>query len=137
MPNYPQYQYDASNTTIYRTNAYSGTDADVDSTLRFTADVDLTQKIFAVCELKFDASGTTDDLKVSLYRSLDNAWDGDELEILSTTIESDGSEDLWSITLGPDLGPGHYRFGLKSSGTTDSFDVDCVVRFARYEVVVS
>jgi hypothetical protein len=137
MPNYPQYQYDGSNTNIYRTNAYSGTDPDVDSTMRFTADIDLTQKVFAVCELKFDASGAADDLKVSLYRSLDSAWDGDELEILVTTIDSDGSEDLWSMTIGPDFGPGHYRFGLKSSGAADTFDIDFNVRFARYEVAVS
>lgn len=137
MANYPQYQYDGSSTNIYRTNAYSGSDADVDSTLRFTADIDLTQKVFAVCELKLDASGTTDDLKLSLYRSLDNAWDGDELEILSITIDSDGSEDLWSMTLGPDFGPGHYRFGLKSSGSTDTFEIDFNIRLARFEIVTS
>jgi hypothetical protein len=137
MANYPQYQYDGSSTNIYRTNAYSGSDADVDSTLRFTADIDLTQKVFAVCELKFDASGTTDDLKLSLYRSLDNAWDGDELEILSITIDSDGSEDLWSMTLGPDFGPGHYRFGLKSSGSSDTFEVDFNIRLARFEIATS
>jgi len=137
MANYPQYSYDGSNISIYRTNAYSGSDPDVDATLRFTADIDLTQKIFAVCELKFDATGATDDLKVSLYRSLDNIWDGDELEILSITIDSDGSEDLWSMTIGPDLGPGHYRLGLKSSGATDTFDVDFNIRLARYELAVS
>jgi len=137
MANYPQYQYDGSSTNIYRTNAYSGTDADVDSTVRFTADIDLTQKVFAVCELKFDASGATDDLKLSLYRSLDNAWDGDELEILSITIDSDGSEDFWSMTLGPDFGPGHYRFGLKSSGSTDTFEIDFNIRLARFEIATS
>jgi hypothetical protein len=137
MPNYPQYQYDGSSTTIYRTNAYSGTDPDVGSTQQFTADIDLTQKVFAVCELKFDASGATDDLKVSLYRRLDNSWDGDELEILATTIDSDGSEDLWSFTIGPDFGPGHYRFGLRSSGSTDSFDINFNLRLARYEVATS
>jgi hypothetical protein len=137
MPNYPQYQYDGSSTTVYRTNAYSGTDPDVGSTQQFTADIDLTQKVFAVCELKFDASGATDDLKVSLYRRLDSSWDGDELEILATTIDSDGSEDLWSFTIGPDFGPGHYRFGLRSSGSTDSFDIHFNVRLARYEVATS
>jgi len=137
MASYLQYSYDGSSASIYRTNAYSGTDPDVDATLRFTADIDLTQKLFAVCELRFDASGTTDDLKVSLYRSLDNTWDGDELEILSLTIDSDGSEDLWSMTIGPDLGPGHYRFGLKSSGATDTFEVDFAVRLARYELAGS
>jgi len=134
MPNYPQYAYDASSTTLYRTNLYSGPDLDVDATERFTAGIDLTQRLFAVCELKFDASGTTDDLKVNLYRSLDSSWDGDELEILSTTIDSDGSEDLWSLTIGPDFGPGFYRFGLKSTGATDTFDVDFTARLARFQI---
>jgi len=137
MANYPQYQYDGSSTNLYRTNLYSGADPDVGSTQQFSADIDLTQKLFAVCELKFDASGTTDDLRVSLYRSLDNSWDGDELEVFATTVDSDGSEDLWSFTLGPDFGPGHYRFGLKSTGATDSFDVDLNARFARFEVAMS
>jgi hypothetical protein len=137
MPNYPQYSYDASNTSIYRTNAYSGTDPDVGTTQQFTADIDLTQRVFAVCEITFLASGATDDLKVSLYRSLDNVWDGDELEILSTTIDSDGTEDLWSTTIGPDFGPGHYRFGLKASGVTNTFDINFETRLARYEVAAS
>jgi hypothetical protein len=137
MANYPQYDYDASNTVLYRTNLYSGSDPDVDATERFTAGVDLTQKLFAVCELKFLAGGATDDLQLRLYRSLDTSWDGDEIEILSTTIDSDGSEDLWSLTIGPDFGPGFYRFGLKSAGVTDSFDVDLTARLARFQIAVS
>lgn len=137
MANYPQYSYDGSSTHPYRTNAYGGSDPDVGTTERFTADIDLTQKLFAVCHLTFDASGATDDLKLRLFRSLDGSWDGDELEILSTTIDSDGSEDLWSFTIGPDFGPGHYHLGLKSSGSTDTFDIDLAVRFARYEVATS
>jgi hypothetical protein len=134
MANYPQYEYDGSSSSIYRTNGYGGSDPDVDATQRFTADIDLTQKVFAVCELTFDGSGATDDLRVCLYRSLDDSWDGDELEILSLAIDSDGSEDLWTMTLGPDFGPGHYRCGLRSTGSTDTFEVDFNVRFARYEI---
>ena len=137
MANYPQYSYDGSSTSLYRTDLYSGADPDVDATRRFSADIDLTQKLFAVCELKFDASGTTDDLKVSLYRRLDSSWDGDELEIFATTIDSDGSEDLWAFTIGPEFGPGHYRLGLQSSGSTDTFDIDLNARFARFQIATS
>ncbi len=137
MANYSQYQYDASSTNLYRTNLYSGVNPDVGSTQQFSADIDLTQRLFAVCELKFDAGGVTDDLRVSLYRCLDGSWDGDELELFATTIDSDGSEDLWSFTLGPDFGPGHYRFGLRSTGSTDTFDIDLNARFARLEITVS
>jgi len=134
MANYPQYDYDSSNTSIYRTDGYGGADLDVGATERFTATLDLTEKVFAVCELKFDGSGATDDLRLRCFRSLDDSWDGDELEILSTTIESDGSEDLWSLTIGPDFGPGYYRFGLKSTGSTDTFEIDFAARFARFEL---
>ena len=137
MANYPQYDYAAASVNLYRTNLYSGTDPDVDGTLRFSDDVDLTQKVFAVCEVTFEASGTTDDLEVSLYRRLDGAWDGDELEILRTTMENYGPEAVWSMTIGPDFGPGHYRFGLKSTGTTDAFDVDLNARLARFEVAAT
>ncbi len=137
MASYPQYDYDPSSTNLYRTNLYSGADPDVGSTQQFCADIDLTRLLFAVCELKFDASGATDDLKVSLYRRIDDSWDGDELEIFATTLDSDGSEDLWSFVLGPDFGPGHYRFGLKSTGATDTFDVDLDTRFARFEIATS
>jgi hypothetical protein len=137
MASYPQYSYDGSSVNLYRTDLYSGTDPDVGSTRQFCADIDLTQKLFAVCELKFDAGGTTDDLHVSLYRRLDGSWDGDELEIFAVTIDSDGSEDLWSFTMGPDFGPGHYRFGFKSTGSTDTFDLDLNARFARLEIAAS
>jgi hypothetical protein len=137
MSNTVQYQYDASSTNLYRTNTYSGTDPDVDATMRFSADIDLTEKMFAVCELKFDAASTVGDLIVTLYRRLDSSWDGDELEILRTTIDSDGSEDLWSITLGPDFGPGHYRFGLRSTSENDSFDVDLNARFAKFQIATT
>lgn len=137
MANYPEYEYDGSETNIYQTNGYAGSDADVDNTERFSDDIDLTQKLFAVCELKFDGSGNTDDLHINLYRSLDNTWDGDEIPILRITVDSDGSEDFWSMTIGPDFGPGHYRFGLASSGSVNTFEVDFNVRFARYEVATS
>ena len=137
MANYPQYSYDYSSTVLYRTNTYGGTDPIVATSERFTNDIDLTQKVYAVCEIKFHAGGSTDDLKVNLYRRLDNNWDGDELAIFSTLVDSDGTEDFWSFTIGPDFGPGHYHFGLKSSGTADSFDIDFTTRFARYEVATS
>jgi hypothetical protein len=137
MSSYPQYAYDGSSTQLYRTNAYSGSDPDVGSTPCFSTTLDLTQKVFAVCELKFDGSGATDDLKLSLYRSLDSSWDGDELPLLSIVIDSDGSEDLWSMTIGPDFGPGYYRFALASTGATDTFDIDFATRYARYEIASS
>jgi hypothetical protein len=137
MSTYVQYAYDASSTNLYRTNAYSGSDPDVDVTMRFSADIDLTERPFAVCELKFDAQNVVGDLIVTLYRRLDSSWDGDELEIFRTTIDSDGSEDLWSITLGPDFGPGHYRFGLLSSTVNDTFDVHLTARFAKFQIVTA
>lgn len=137
MANYPQYKTDASDSELYKTDLYSGGDSDVANSEVFTSAIDCTEKPHAVGEIKFDSSGTTDDLELTLYRSLDNSFDGDEIAIWSFTIESDGSEDIYAT---PDLanyGPGYYRFGLESSGATDTFDVDFELRQARYEIATS
>ena len=143
MANYPEYEYDAADTELYKTNAYSGTDSDLDNTAPvdatdgYTSDIDLTQKIWAAIDFKFDSSGTTDDLVLTLYKRRDSSWDGDEISVWSATVESDGSEDIYHMTIGPSFGPGHYRFAMQSSGGTDTFDIDVEVRYGRYEVATS
>ena len=143
MANYPEYEYDGSDSELYQTNLYGGTDADLDNTAPvsatdgYTSDIDLTQKIWAVIDFKFDASGTTDDLVLTLYKRRDSSWDGDEISVWSVTVDSDGSEDIYHMTIGPSFGPGHYRFAMQSSGGTDTFDIDVEVRYVRYEVATA
>jgi len=143
MANYPQYKYDAADTELYKTNLYSGSDADLDNTAPvsdsdgYTSDIDLTAKTHAVIDFKFDGSGTTDDLVLTLYKRRDSSWVGDEIAVWSMTVPSDGSADIFSMTIDPSFGPGHYRFALQSSGATDTFDIEVQARYCRYEIATS
>jgi len=134
------YNYDGSDTELYTTNLYAGSDADLDNTAPvdatdgFTATIDGSSKFHTQVEFKFDASGTTDDLVLKLYRSLDSTWDGDEIPIDQVTVSSDGSEDFFIYHIGPSHGPGYYRFSMQSSGATDTFDIIVNMRQADYTV---
>lgn len=143
MANYPEWEYDAADTELYQTNLYGGTDADLDNTAPvddtdgYTSDINLEQKVGCQVDFKFDASGTTDDLVLKLFKRRDNSWDGDEIEIWSQTVDSDGSEDIFTFTITPEFGAGHYRFSMQSSGATDTFDIDVEARYFRAEVATS
>jgi hypothetical protein len=134
------YNYDVADVELYKTNLYGGSDADLDNTAPvddtdgYTADIDLTSKIFAAIDCKFDGNNATDDLVLTLYRRRDASWDGDEISIWSVTISNDGSEDIYALELGPHkgFGPGHYRFAMQSSGASTTFDIDVQMRQTDY-----
>ena len=113
---------------LYSTDGYSGSDADIDGTERFTSDIDLTRETGAAVDFTFDASGATDDLVISLYKTVQSSWDGDEIAIYSTTVDSDNSEDIFHFDITKSYGAGHYRFGMVRSGTTDTFDINVEMR---------
>lgn len=142
MANYPEYEYDSSDTELYKTDGYGGSDADLDNTTPvddtdgYTSDIDLTQKLGCVVDFKFDASGSTDDLVLKLFKRRDNSWDNDEIAIMEITVPSDGSEDIFSFTIDDSFGPGHYRFSMQSSNT-ETFDIDVEARYYRYEVATT
>ena len=139
MATFPQYDYDGSDSELYRTNLYGGTDADLDNTAPvsatdgYTSDIDLTTQLGAVIDFLFDSSGTTDDLTLNLFKRRNSSWDGDELSINEIVVPSDGSEDIFHYTIDESYGPGHYRFSLQSSGATDTFDINIQMRTYRYE----
>lgn len=144
MASYPEFEYAAADSELYKTNLYSGTDADLDNTAPvdatdgYTSDIDLTQQIGATIDFKFTGSGSTDDLVLTLYRRRDSSWDGDEISIMSKTVSNDGSEDIFSWQLNGNLyGPGHYRFAMQSEGATDTFDIDVEARYWRYEIAAA
>ena len=122
------YAYAEADTKVYKTDGYGGSDADVDGTERFTSDIDLTLKTGAAADFKFDGSGSADDLILALYKRRDANWDGDEIKIWSATVDNDGSEDIYHYTIDPSYGAGHFRFGMKSSGGTDTFEIDVEMR---------
>lgn len=131
------YLYDETDMELYRTDGYGGSDADVDDTERYTDDVDLTVDTGAAIDFKFDGSGNTDDLVLSLYKRRDSNWDGGEIAIWDETIPSDGSEDIYNFTIAGSYGAGHYRFGMKSSGSTDTFEMDVEMRRWRHTETIA
>lgn len=122
------YLYDGTDTELYKTDGYGGSDADVDNTERFTNDIDGTVNAGSGIDLKFDGSGATDNLILSLYKRRDGDWDGGEIAVWSDTIESDGGEHIYHFTIDGSYGAGHFRFGMKSSGSTDTFEMDVEMR---------
>lgn len=122
------YLYDKIDTELYKTDGYSGSDTDVDATERFTSDIDLTVNIGANVDFKFTGSGSADDLVLSLYERRDVNWGDGEIAIWSATVNNSGSESLYSFTIDSSYGAGHYRFGMKSSGATDTFEIDTEMR---------
>jgi hypothetical protein len=124
--------YDSTDLDIYQTDGYSGSHTDVDNTERFTDDIDLTVNKGAVIDFTFDGDNATDDLTIKIYKRRDSSWTGNEIAWKSAlTVSNDGSEDLYTYTIPPDYGAGHYRFGLASAGATTTFEIDCSVRTWR------
>jgi len=120
--------YSKTDTELYRTNSYGGSDTALDNTGSFTADIDLTVNIGAAIDFNFDGSGSTDDLILSLYKRRDENWNDGEIALWGITITSDGSEDVYHFTIDNSYGAGHFRFGMMSSGSTDTFEIDVEMR---------
>lgn len=115
-----------SGSVVYATDEYSGSHTDIDSTERYTDDIDLTMHTGAIIDFLFAAiSGdTTDDLVLTLYKKGGSSWSGREIAWKSSkTVSNNGSERLYSYTIPEGYEAGHYRFGIKSSGSTTKFDI--------------
>jgi len=133
MPEYStkEWKTDSSDTNIYKTNYYSGADADI-STEKFTDDIDLTEYPNVDIHFKFLGNNATDDLYLKLYKRNDSVWTGNELQWKSTlTIENDGTETEYHYTIPMNYGAGHYRFGMVRSGSTTTFDIQVDYRISR------
>ena len=126
-----------SESVLYSTDVYGGTDADVGSSEVFTGDVDLEtngyQGALLVVKGTFVAS-PTDDLEVRVYGSLDGNYNGNENPVLAYTLEKvDGGENIMQTV--PIFTVPHFRIGLKSSGTTDTIDAKVTVKPFYYQSV--
>ncbi len=120
--------YGATDEELYQTDGNGGTNPDVDDTERYTNDIDLTEERGATITIKFDGSDATDDLIISLYARQDDAWEDVEIALSSVTVASDGSEDIYTITITPAYGAGHYRIGMVRSGASTTFEIDAQMR---------
>lgn len=124
--------YAKTNANVYQTNGYSGSDADVDDTERFTADMSLEVNRGVGIDFKYDGSDATDDLILTLYKRIDSTWLGSEVAWKAAiTVENDGAEHVYHYTIPNNYQPGHYRFGMKSAGGTSTFEMDANVRTWR------
>ena len=126
-----------SESVLYSTDAYGGTDADIGSSEAFTNNVDLEtngyQGAILVVKGTFVAS-PTDDLEIRVYGSLDGNYSGNENPVLAYTLEKvDGGENVMQTV--PIFTVPHFRIGLKSSGTTDTIDAKVTVKPFHYQSV--
>lgn len=121
---------------LYQTNAFSGTDADLDNTAPvsetdgYTSDIVLTDKEIAALSFEFLGNNSTDDLVLTLFKRVKAAWTGNEIALFSVTVTNDGSQDVYTdMEIGPHkgYGPGTYRVGMQSSGASTTFDMDALM----------
>jgi hypothetical protein len=117
---------------LYKTDAYGGTDADVDGAERFSSDADLETNGYegSHLHLRYDCSGTTDDLEVAVYASLDGT-NYDDIPLFEfTTDNNSGAETELSFVV-KDVA--HFRVGMKCSGSTDTYDAKLTHQAWRYQ----
>lgn len=140
MPNYPQIKYTDTDVIFYKTNLYdSGTNPDIDNaTPRFTDRIDLIAKTGINISFKFDASGSTDELILKLFRNHGDTLDGDENPIRTIQIANNGSETIFSFSLDAlQCGAGYYWFSMESEAANDTFDMIITGRYWRFEIATS
>ena len=126
-----KYSYPAE-TVLAETNGYGGAVPDLaaDGAYDYTSDIDLeTNGYFGMwLTLEHDSSGTTDDIVISYFASYDGT-NFDDVEFWSVTVDSDGSDDQITFQTWP--APPHGRIGVKTTGTTDTFDYQITYLAAR------
>ena len=117
-----KYSYPAE-TVLAETNGYGGAVPDLaaDQAYDYTNNIDLETNGYFVMWLflEHDSSGTTDDIIISYFASYDGT-NYDDVELWTVTATSDGSDDQISFLVFP--APPHGRIGVKTNGTTDTFD---------------
>jgi len=117
---------------LYKTDLYGGTDADVGGTEQFSSDVDLETNGHegAHVHLKYDCSGTTDDLEVAVYASLDGT-NYDDIALYKFAADNNSGAETEISFIVKDVA--HFRVGLKRSGSTDTFDVHLTCQRWNYQ----
>lgn len=106
------------------TDGYGGAvaDLDKDEAYDYTADIDLeTNGYFGMwLTLEYDSVGTTDNIIISYFASYDGT-NFDDTELWSVEVDATSGADE-QITFQVIPAPPHGRIGVKTTGTTDTFD---------------
>lgn len=112
-----------SEVTYLATDGYSGGQGDLaaDEAYDYGADINLeTNGYYGIWVfIEHDSAGTTDDIVIGYFGSYDGT-NFDDVALFEMTCISDGSDDQQSFGFFP--APPHGRFGVKTNGTTDTFD---------------
>jgi len=124
----------SSEETIYKTDGFGGTDPDVGSTEQFTSSVDLVTNGYIGAHVIIEAdfpSSPTDNLEVRFYGGLDGS-NRDDKPFYSFTIDNDTDPCQVSVII---TDVAYFWVGLKSSGNTDTIDVQVKYRAWNYVTV--
>lgn len=110
--------------TYLTTNGYGGGDADLaaDGAYDKGADIDLETNGYEAIAiyLEHDSAGTTDNIVLGIFSSLDGTdfADNPDFEIeYDATGGADTQEPAVIV-----FGPAHLKIGVRTTGTTDTFD---------------
>jgi hypothetical protein len=116
------WDYSASGAEIYTTDGYGGSDSDLDGTERFSDTVNLQASGHegAQLHLSYDASGTTDDLEVYIYASLDGL----------SLDNNAGAESEWDFFVEKYA---FFQVGMVRSGSTDTFEAKLTYNRWRWD----
>ncbi len=113
-----------SEVTYASTNAYGGATGDLanDQAWDVGADIDLeTNGYYGLwISIEYDSAGTTDNIILGYFGSYDGT-NFDDLPIWEVTLDDNGGADTQQ-TLGFWPAPPHGRIGVKTTGTTDTYD---------------
>ncbi len=119
--------------TYLSTNGYGGGQADLaaDGAYDYGADIDLeTDGFYGMwITLEHDSAGTTDDIVLGYFSSYDGS-SFDDVALWETTFDASSGADLQqSLAVFP--APPHGRLGVKTTGTTDTFDYQITLHKVR------
>ena len=110
-------------TVLVETNAYGGaaTDLAADQAYDLSAAVDLGSNGYEGVQVTFeyDSAGTTDDIIISVFASLDGT-NVDDIEYWSMQSSVNGGTDTQVSFLIRNLK--QFKIGVKTAGTTDTYD---------------
>ncbi len=122
--------------TLAATNGYGAAVADLaaDGAYDYTSGIDLETDGYegAVISLEADSSGTTDNIIISCYGSTDGGATFDNEPIYSIELDATSGADLQLSFIIRDYP--HVRFGVKTTGTTDTFDYRIIWDAWRWDV---
>lgn len=118
-------------TTVYQTNAYSGSDADV-TTIVYTDNIDLETSGYEGAQIRvtYDGDNATDNFIVTVYAALTSSHDTDEGSTHYFSFPGSSSEKIYTIVI-KDFA--HFYLGLARSGTSTTFDVDVTYKAWRWQ----